>query len=102
MVDNDLLVVLAQGKNPVVAHFFINHLLDAKVAETELRATSATSRRRFRSPRTRWWPTGSSRRTSRPRSCSTKDFDVGVPLLELPAAADAAWHQVWQEFKAGG
>ena len=31
-----------------------------------------------------------------------KDFDVGVPLLQLPAAADTAYHQVWQEFKAGG
>jgi spermidine/putrescine transport system substrate-binding protein len=25
-----------------------------------------------------------------------------VPLLQLPAAADAAYHQIWQEFKAGG
>ena len=28
-------------------------------------------------------------------------FDVGLPLLELPPAADAAWHQIWQQFKAG-
>jgi len=25
-----------------------------------------------------------------------------VPLLQLPAAADAAYHQIWQEFKSGG
>ena len=30
------------------------------------------------------------------------DFETGVPLLQLPAAADAAYHQIWQEFKAGG
>jgi spermidine/putrescine transport system substrate-binding protein len=28
-------------------------------------------------------------------------FDVGYRLLQLPPAADQAWHQVWQEFKAG-
>ncbi len=30
------------------------------------------------------------------------DFDTGLALLQLPATADAEWHQVWQEFKAGG
>ena len=31
-----------------------------------------------------------------------KDFETGVPLLQLPVAADAEYHQIWQEFKAGG
>ena len=31
-----------------------------------------------------------------------EDFKTGVPLLQLPQAADAAYHQIWQEFKAGG
>ena len=30
------------------------------------------------------------------------DFKVGLPLLQLPPETDTAWHQVWQEFKAGG
>ena len=29
-------------------------------------------------------------------------FKTGVPLLQLPVAADTAYHQIWQEFKAGG
>ena len=29
-------------------------------------------------------------------------FDTGYRLLELDAANDAAWHKVWQQFKAGG
>ena len=29
-------------------------------------------------------------------------FDVGYRLLELDAANDAAWHDVWRAFKAGG
>jgi spermidine/putrescine transport system substrate-binding protein len=29
-------------------------------------------------------------------------FDTGYRTLELDAANDAAWHNVWQAFKAGG
>ena len=29
-------------------------------------------------------------------------FDTGYRLLELDAANDAAWHNVWRAFKAGG
>ena len=36
-VDNDLVVCLAQGKNPVAAHVFINYLLDEGIAAGELR-----------------------------------------------------------------
>ena len=43
-VDNDLVVCLAQGKNPVAAHFFINDLMDEKIAETNF-GSPATSRR---------------------------------------------------------
>ena len=32
MVDNDLMVVLKGGQNPVLAHLFIQHMLDTKVA----------------------------------------------------------------------
>ena len=32
LVDNDLMVVLRSGKNPVLAHLFINHMLDPEVA----------------------------------------------------------------------
>ena len=28
-------------------------------------------------------------------------FDVAYRLLELTVENDAAWHQIWQEFKAG-
>ena len=29
-------------------------------------------------------------------------FDTGYRLLELDPANDAAWHNVWRAFKAGG
>ena len=32
MVDNDLMVILAQGQNPVLAHLFLDFMLDTKNA----------------------------------------------------------------------
>jgi spermidine/putrescine transport system substrate-binding protein len=67
MVDNDMLVTLRSGKNPVLAHLFINHMLD----QTWRRRTSrpsVTSRHRTRSPRTRSSKRSSSRRTCARRS----------------------------------
>jgi hypothetical protein len=29
-------------------------------------------------------------------------FNVGYRELELSPSTDTAWHNVWQEFKAGG
>ena len=38
MVDNDMLVTLRGGKNPVLAHLFINHMLDTEVAKENFSA----------------------------------------------------------------
>jgi len=101
LVDNDLMMVLAGGKNPVLAHLFIEHMLDEKnslknfgwvgyqppqnaidtdllVADGYLPGNLATA-----AVRKEW-------------------FDTAYRLLEMPVEADAAWHRVWQQFKAGG
>ena len=100
-VDNDLAVVLAQGKNPVAAHVFLNELLDDKVAGTNFAFTG------YQPPLLKFTPDSLVADGLVPQNLATavvreKDFDTGIPLLQLPAAADAAYHQVWQEFKAGG
>ena len=100
-VDNDLAVVLAQGKNPVAAHVFLNELLDDKVAATNFGYTG------YQPPLTQFTPDKLVADGYVPKNLATavvqqRDFDVGIPLLQLPTAADAAYHQVWQEFKAGG
>ncbi len=99
-VDNDLMMVLSGGKNPVLAHLFLDHMLDEKnslknfgyigyqppqnaintdqlVADGYLPENLATA-----GVREEW-------------------FDVAYRLLELTVENDAAWHQVWQQFKAG-
>jgi spermidine/putrescine transport system substrate-binding protein len=100
-VDNDLCVCLAQGKNPVAAHFFINDLLDNENAATNFGFTG------YQPPLLKFTPEKLVADGYVPENLATavvleRDFDTGVPLLQLPAAADSAWHQVWQEFKAGG
>ena len=100
-VDNDLAVVLAQGSNPVAAHVFLNELLDEDVAATNFRYTG------YQPPLLKFTPDKLVADGFVPANLATaivqqKDFDAGLPLLQLPAAADAAYHQVWQEFKAGG
>jgi spermidine/putrescine transport system substrate-binding protein len=100
LVDNDLMMVLSGGKNPVLAHLFLEHMLDEKnslknfgyigyqppqnaldteklVADGYLPENLASA-----ADREEW-------------------FDVAYRLLELTVANDAAWHQVWQQFKAG-
>ena len=95
------MVVPRAGKNPVLAHLFLEHMLDEKNAlenfgyigyqpPQNALDTDEAGRGRLpaREPRHRGRPRGVVRR--------------GYRLLELPAATDAAWHQVWQQFKAGG
>jgi spermidine/putrescine transport system substrate-binding protein len=100
-VDNDLVVCLAQGKNPVAAHVFIDELLDDKIAATNFGYTG------YQPPLLQFTPERLVADGYVPENLASavvleKDFETGVPLLQLPAGADAAWHQVWQEFKAGG
>ncbi len=53
------------------------------------------------SARTSWSPTARARQP-RHRGGAGKVVRDGLPAAPAPAVADAAWHQVWQEFKAGG
>ena len=100
-VDNDLVVCLAQGENPVAAHVFINELMDPDIAGQNFGFTG------YQPPLNQFTPDSLVADGYLPQNLATAivrpaDFDRGVPLLQLPAAADAAYHQIWQEFKAGG
>ena len=100
-VDNDLVVCLAQGENPVAAHFFVNELLDPEVAGRNFGFTG------YQPPLNQFTPDRLVADGYVPENLATaivepRDFVRGIPLLQLPAAADAAYHQIWQEFKSGG
>ena len=100
-VDNDLCVCLAQGENPVAAHVFMNELLDAETAGRNFGFTG------YQPPLKQFTPETLVEDGYVPENLATavvreSDFEVGFPLLQVPAEADAEYHQIWQEFKAGG
>ena len=101
LVDNDLMVCLKEGKNPVLAQLFMNHMLDPKVAAGNFSATG------YQPPQRTILPEKAVADGFVPANLASATvpqtaFDVGFPLLELPIDADKAWHDVWSEFKAGG
>jgi spermidine/putrescine transport system substrate-binding protein len=101
MVDNDLMVVLAGGENPVAAHHFIDFMLDADVATANFGYTGYQPPQRSLNPdllvSDGYVTEELAAAVLRPR-----DFDKGFRLLELPPVVDGEWHAIWQEFKASG
>jgi len=63
LVDNDMLVTLRAGRTPCWPHLFLNHMLDPAVAKENFSAIGLPAGRRNSSPRIRWWPRRSYRRT---------------------------------------
>ncbi len=101
LVDNDLIVLLRGGKNPVLGHLFLNHMLDPEVAKQNFQQIGYQPPQVSLNPDTLvadgLVPENLTSAIVRPEY-----FDVGYRLLELDAANDAAWHNVWRAFKAGG
>lgn len=101
LVDNDLMVILRGGKNPVLAHLFLNHLLDTATAMENFSWVG------YQPPQNSINPDGLVADGTIPPNLASavvkpEYFDSGYRLLELDAANDAAWHNVWRAFKAGG
>ncbi len=101
MVDNDMWVTLRGGKNPVLSHLFINHILNPEVAKENFSAIG------YQPPQNSITPDSLVQEEFIPenlRSAIVKPeyFDTGYRLLELDAANETAWRNVWQAFNAGG
>lgn len=100
MVDNDLMVVLAQGKSPVLSHLFLDFMLDTRNALDNFGFIG------YQPPQTALTADRTVTDGYVPENLTTavvrrEWFAQGYRLLELPPDTDAAWHQVWQRFKAG-
>ncbi|MGL5810287.1 MAG: polyamine ABC transporter substrate-binding protein [Nocardioides sp.] len=100
LVDNDLMMILAKGKNPVAAHFFLNHLLDT---DNSLENFGFTG---YQPPLTKINPSRLVEDGYLPANLRTATvlpewFDTAPRLLGMPLEAEQRWLEVWQEFKAG-
>ncbi len=101
LVDNDLMVLLRGGKNPVLAHLFLNHMLEPEVAMQNFASIG------YQPPQNSITADSLVAQDFIPDNLRTaivkpEYFETGYRLLELDAANDAAWHNVWQAFNAGG
>jgi spermidine/putrescine transport system substrate-binding protein len=99
-VNSDLIVLLRTGKNPVLGHLFMDHLLDYGVAVENM------SWNGYQPPQNKLNPAELVSQELLPKNLETATvlpsaFDTGYRFLELPGEVDDRWHAVWQEFKAG-
>jgi spermidine/putrescine transport system substrate-binding protein len=100
MVDNDLMVILKGGQNPVLAHLFLQHMLDTKNALANFGYIG------YQPPQRSLVPDTVVARGFVPKNLASaavreEYFAVGYRLLELSVDNDAAWHKIWLAFKAG-
>ena len=101
MVDNDMLVTLKGGKNPVLAHLFLNHMLDPDVAMQNYAQIGYQPPQNSINP-DKLVADGFIPENLKESIVKPEFFDAGYRVLELDAANDAAWQNVWRTFKAGG
>jgi spermidine/putrescine transport system substrate-binding protein len=99
-VANDLMVNLTSGQNPVLAHKFIDYMLDV---DNALQNYSYVG---YMQPLTAVTPARlTAEKLLPPQLASTvvlpDYFRHGLFELELPAAADAQWESTWNTFSKG-
>ena len=84
LVDNDMLVTLKGGKNPVLAHLFLNHMLDPAVAKENFSAIG------YQPPQNTITRGLAGGRGVHPREPAVGDRQAGVLRRRLPDAGTRA------------
>ena len=101
LVNNDLIVALKGGNNPVLSHLFINFMLDTEVAKQNMTFVG------YQPPQVALTPDALVAAGLIPENLKSavvlpSYFDVGYRQLELSPELDAKYQAIWQQFKAGG
>ena len=99
-VGSDLLAILRSGRNPVLAHLFLNWMLDADVAIENMGWNG------YQPPLNTINPKELVSQELIPQNLVSATvlpeyFDSGFRQLELSPSVDSLWHDAWQQFKAG-
>jgi spermidine/putrescine transport system substrate-binding protein len=99
-VANDTNTVLRSSSNPVLAHLFVNYLMDQQVALNNI------SWNGYMQPLTAITPELLVKEQILPPSLAStavlpSDFRRGLGELQLPVDADALWHQAWLVVSGG-
>jgi spermidine/putrescine transport system substrate-binding protein len=101
VIGNDMIAIPRNAKHPVLAHHFLNYLLDEKHGYDNF--VNYTG---YQPPLTALDPDRLVSDGVVPANLKTaivreSDFDVAMPLTELSADGQALWQNAWAEFKAG-
>jgi spermidine/putrescine transport system substrate-binding protein len=99
-VNNDTMVLLRSGKAPVMAHLFLDYMLDFSNAMENFSWLG------YQPPQTAINADLMIKQQLIPSNLKTTVVDesiwkTGARELELSPDADVAWHDVWSRFKAG-
>jgi spermidine/putrescine transport system substrate-binding protein len=99
-VSNDLMVVSATAEHPVLAHRFMNYLMDVDVG------LSNFSYEGFQPPfqgvdEADFMKAGYIPKNLANTLVRQSDFQTGKRILAIPPEADQMWQDAWAEFKAG-
>jgi spermidine/putrescine transport system substrate-binding protein len=100
-VDNDTIILLRSGKNPVLAHLLANFYLEPKNGLASFKNTTG-----YQQPLKQFTPEAMIQSGIVPPGQDTvivteEDFSKGSRELELPTDADALWQQAFQQLQAG-
>jgi len=112
-VSNDLMVVSANAKNPVLAHMFMNFLMDIENGLTNFGYEGfqppfeSVSDAQFM--KSGYIPENLSNTLVRREEFKTghstlvrrEEFQTGHRVLAIPPVSDQLWQDAWAEFKAG-
>jgi spermidine/putrescine transport system substrate-binding protein len=98
-VGNDLIAVLKGAQNPVLAHLFINYMLDLHNGLTNYEYTG------YMQPLNGITPQRLVQEQLLPKSLMSttvlpSDFRRGVMELQIPVTASVLWEQAWQRVKS--
>jgi len=100
VVSNDVMCVLSKAKSPVLAHLFINNLLDKDVAQTNFSfvgyqpAIEGLGAEEL---------IAADLVPENLRSCvlTNDEIDKGLRYLQLSTDVEALWNDAWSKFRAG-
>lgn len=101
IIGSDTMAVVAGAKSPVLAHLFLNHVLDYKQAILNMEYTG------YQQPQTREDPNtlvakGLVNKAQQSCICYESQFKQGYQEGTLSAAGLTRWQNAWSTVKAGG
>ncbi|MFC5219581.1 polyamine ABC transporter substrate-binding protein [Streptomyces coerulescens] len=100
VVGSDTMAIPASARHPVLAHHFLNYLLDTEVALRNMEWIGYQPAQKAFTPR-RMVAEGLVPEHLRSAIVTAEDFEKGQQLLVLTPPGESRWQDAWATFKAG-